>query len=93
MGVRWFRAGVRAWDCKRCHAILQKELADKPIQVRSHAVRIITEIAPNEKPVSRTRAMWLGTMAKFGLERDLFDIRWLTNSLSVSVERPQRANV
>ena len=84
---------MRARDRKRRHTILQKELADRPIQVRSHAVRIITEIALDKKPVSQSQAIWLGTMAKFGLGRDLVDIRWLTNSLSVSVEGPQRANV
>ena len=93
MGFRWFRAGVRAGDRKRCHTILQKELADRPIQVRRHAVRIFTEIAHDMKPVSQSQAIWLGTMAKFGLGMDLVDIRWLTNCLSVSVEGTQRANV
>ena len=36
-----FRAGVSAWDRKRSHTILAKELADRPIEVPRHAVRII----------------------------------------------------
>ena len=59
---------------------LPKELADRSLAVRSHVVRIIAEIAPDRRPVSKAQASSLGTMTKFGLERDVFDIKWLTNS-------------
>ena len=71
---------------KPSHTILAKELADRPTEVWSHAVRIITEIAPDKRPLFEAQAIWIGTMAQFGLERDLFDIKWLTYSLSVSVK-------
>ena len=54
--------------------------------VRSHVVRIVAELAPDKRPMSMAQAMWLSTMAKVGLVRDLLDIKWVDTRTEVSMK-------
>ena len=60
----WCRVQVSAWDRRRTLAILQKDLADKPLVVRSHVLRINAEIASDRRAMSKARANWLNTKDK-----------------------------
>ena len=63
-----FRAGVNEWVRKHSHTILTKELADRHPGVRSHMVRVISEVAFDKRPLSEAQEIWLGTMAEVWLE-------------------------
>ena len=65
------------------------EVADSPLVVRGHEVRIIAEIALDKRPMSKAQVIWLGTMAKLGLGEDLSDVKWPEYSLNVSVKGPR----
>ena len=63
MVVLWFRIEVSAWDRRRTMTIFQKDLADRPIDVRV-PVRIIAEISPERRPMSRACAIWQSALGK-----------------------------
>ena len=66
--------------------LFKKKLSIRPLDVRSHPVRNLAEIAPDKSPMSKAPAFWIETMGKVGLGRDLFDIKWLDTILKVSVK-------
>ena len=61
MVYRWSRSEVSAWDLKRSHTILSKELADRPIEVQNQVVKVTAEIAPDTRHLSKAQ-VFLGTM-------------------------------
>ena len=78
----WFKADVSAWDRKRSHTLLTKELVPAPIIDRSHVARVLLEISPDKRPLSKFQAIILGAMFKAtGLGREPFVIRRLTNGV------------
>ena len=82
----WFRVEDSTWDRRRTLTIWQKDLADKPLDVPGHLIRINAKIALGKRPMFKAQTMWLNTMDKMGLGRDHFDIKWLATSWKVSVK-------
>ena len=55
-----------------------KELVDRPLDVRGHLVRIIADIAPDRRPMSKAQTIWINTTGNVGLERiSLTSIGWI----------------
>ena len=68
------------FDRRRTLAILQKDLADKPLDVRSHVLRINVDFASGRRATFKARAIWLTRRIKW------CDVEWLDTSWKVSVK-------
>ena len=51
MVFMWSRVEVSAWDRRRTLTMWQKDLADKPLDIPGHVVRINAKIALGKRPM------------------------------------------